>query len=453
MIAISMVVLVAVLEFSTRDGFADQPITVTPESETAQVWDGAQGTPPPVGTKITMSNWQQYKNYMALGMAKMFQNQADGDTCLNCRVPPDVELDVGPMIPTPLPKLYVTNGEKYGSQIKLVPWPTGGIEIQNYTAGLPFAQITEPNIGAKLLYNVYYRFVPTFQLIQHAPIILQNHLGNRYFESTIQMLTMLQTNSDPNYDIKLPGAGDYQQAQWLQQILPEQSKYTTNLKLFYMDPAQTEDTFTYVPAMRRSLRLSAASRCSPVFGTDMLYDDVRQGFNGEPPYFNTTLLGKKTVLMLAHANVHLLKGTESTTSPLLPPPTWWPTPALGKWELRPVYVIDIVRSPEDASSYCYSHRIMYIDQQTFGTWWVDLFDKGQKFWKTEMYPIEPQTLPGTTDLVSTATEPFIFQTRDFQNDHQTNALTAVSQFDTDVPAKYRNTERYATPGGLDQILQ
>jgi hypothetical protein len=64
----------------------------------------------PVGTKITMANWQQYKNFMPLGMQKLFEG------IYFLKMPPNVEMDVGPAIHNFLPKSWQTATEKYGSQ-------------------------------------------------------------------------------------------------------------------------------------------------------------------------------------------------------------------------------------------------------------------------------------------------------------------------------------------------
>jgi hypothetical protein len=391
---------------------------------------------------------------MPLGLALMFQNQADGNTCVNCRVPKDVEIDVGPSISVPLPKQYLEDGEKYGSQIRLVRAFTGGWEIQNYTAGLPFSKIdaSDPQAGIKLLYNIYYRMLPAFQIILDSSLILENHLGHITSSTGLQVQDVLAFLSDPNYPQTLPGAGDYSNAQYGEQIAPEQVKYTATLRLFHRDPIKIEETYTYVPALRRSLRLSAASRCAPVYGTDMAYDDIKQGFAGEPPYFLVKLLGKKSVLMLSHIPPGEPKLDGAGLPSDMSPPTYFPPPNYGQWEVRPVYVADAVRVPFDSSGYCYSHRVLYVDAQTFRPWWTDSFDMAGKFWKAIDIPMRPKRLPGTNDLVFGQAD-FFFNTRDFQNDHQTLSIAFKSYYDTEAPAQYRSLSRYAMPSGLDQILQ
>ncbi len=49
-----------------------------------------QGPPPPIGTKITNANWQQYKAFMPFGMVKLFEGR------YQWQMPQDVEIDIGP---------------------------------------------------------------------------------------------------------------------------------------------------------------------------------------------------------------------------------------------------------------------------------------------------------------------------------------------------------------------
>ena len=65
----------------------------------------------PVGTKITMSNWQQYQQFMPFGMVQLFEGK------YQWKMPTDVEMDVGPAHQGGnLPKTWVDATEKYGSQ-------------------------------------------------------------------------------------------------------------------------------------------------------------------------------------------------------------------------------------------------------------------------------------------------------------------------------------------------
>src|SRR6266478_2041636 len=81
-------------------------------SAPAQETDNSQGIPP--GTKITMQNWQQYKQFMPDGMILLFEGK------YFWKMPADLEMDIGPTVNRPLPTGYVTATEKYGNQTQVV---------------------------------------------------------------------------------------------------------------------------------------------------------------------------------------------------------------------------------------------------------------------------------------------------------------------------------------------
>ncbi|MGH7917962.1 MAG: hypothetical protein ACREQE_10865 [Candidatus Binataceae bacterium] len=68
----------------------------------------------PIGTVITMSNWRQYKQFMPVGMADLFEGT------YFWKMPADVQLKVGPTKLYPLPQGYADATEKYGSQTRAV---------------------------------------------------------------------------------------------------------------------------------------------------------------------------------------------------------------------------------------------------------------------------------------------------------------------------------------------
>src|SRR5260370_15257324 len=67
----------------------------------------------PAGTRITMENWQNYKEFMPDGMIALFKGR------YYWKMPPDVEMEVGPTVIHPLPKTYLDATEKHASQVTL----------------------------------------------------------------------------------------------------------------------------------------------------------------------------------------------------------------------------------------------------------------------------------------------------------------------------------------------
>ena len=63
------------------------------------------------GTRITMQNWQTFKQFMPDGMVALFQGT------YFWKMPADVSMEVGPTVTYPLPKNYLEATAKYSSQV------------------------------------------------------------------------------------------------------------------------------------------------------------------------------------------------------------------------------------------------------------------------------------------------------------------------------------------------
>src|SRR5260370_42155072 len=104
----------------------------------AQDKDSAQGTIP-VGTKITMQNWQQYKQFMPDGMIALFDGK------YFWKMPSDVEMDIGPTRIFPPPPGYVAATEKYGGPTPRVWLPHGPYGMKKYGRSAPLPDPTKPS--------------------------------------------------------------------------------------------------------------------------------------------------------------------------------------------------------------------------------------------------------------------------------------------------------------------
>jgi hypothetical protein len=262
----------------------------------AQAPNARQGTTP-IGTKITMANWQHYKQFMPDGMVVLFEGK------YFWKMPADVEMDVGPTHQYPMPAGYADATEKYGNQTQVVPLPNGMIDIRNYVAGLPFPNPAEPYKGWKILANDYFGV--------HAPRIgantpetglsagcVQDKLLNISCGTSMNVFHRLGFISHPGYPRNDPQAPGAFVSQFQMIWAPEQFKYFTDLTIFYQDIKREEDNYVFVPAFRRTLRTSTFARCAPLFGGDYTKDDARGGFNGRLSIFQANFLRDQIILAL-----------------------------------------------------------------------------------------------------------------------------------------------------------
>jgi hypothetical protein len=284
------------------------------------------------GTKITTANWQQYKQFLPIGLQLLYSGKFHWKVADS----PDYAIEVAPTVPIPKPKKYAEDTEKY-KQAKLVAAATGGYNVADYQAGEPFPNPSGDLAGYQALFDNYYQYQPAV-LDNPYNQMLQDQYDNRTVLETIEIQTNLGHVSDVGYPIVRPESHGVYLSIFNEVFLPEQSKYTTQLAVIRDDPNLPQEIYVFLPSLRRSLRLSAAARCSPLLGSDYVTDDNR-GFSGLVNQFTATFLGHKRILNLMHmdrAKRHELASWNISSYML-----GWPKPALGKWELRDAYVYNL----------------------------------------------------------------------------------------------------------------
>ena len=401
----------------------------------------------PPGTTISVANWQNYKQFLPVGLQWLYS----GKYYYKLQPGPDYAIDVQATRSIPPPHQFALDTEKYAGQAKLKPLGDQRFGIEGYVAGLPFPNPAGgPDAGIKVLYNFYYHYQP-HMLYNLYNVWLMDKYNNRYSEASVEVFHRLMHVSDVGAPVDNPAAGGYFMSVYDEVMLPEQSKYTAELVLFPEDVTKVQEIYVFLPSLRRSLRLSSTARCSPALGTDFTNDDNRDGFNGIPTTFSAELIGQKKVLALVHDDVQARQRPENYLTSGL---AGWAKPAVGKWELRNAYLIDIRPLPEIARSYCYASRVLYVDQETSAPLFVDLYDNSFKPWKVTVNRFG--TIPvndgfNSVCLTPGDANPTIY---DLQNDHMSLAFQQmVAAANSAVPAEYTNVQRYATPAGLSQVMK
>ena len=412
----------------------------------AEVEASSSETIPP-GTQITTANWKQYQNFLPVGIQALYSGaygfkMGDGS---------DFAVNVGPTVSTPLPKEVQTNAEKYGHQARLVKLSSGGYGIAGYVAGMPFVNPTEPDLGTKIMYDLWYDFWP-FLISYHSHFFIEDRYGNSTPEESIATTWQLLHLSDSPYPINLPYAAGFYHSTRDLLLLPEQSKYTTALDLQPDDPSMVQESYVFLPSLRRPLRLSSAARCSPILGTDWAQDDNAGGIAFQVGLFNAKYLGDKKVLAIVHADIQAGTGSRDNLDKVLHtglPVPGWPRAAMGKWEVREAYIIDVQPINKD---YCYAHKVFYVDKQNWTTLYYETYDKQDKLWKVNKNSVGPINLNnGETAVVSAATEDAIW---DLQNTHASvSTIGTFPEVDKDASTELQDAQTFAFPGGLSRIMR
>ena len=410
--------------------------------------DGAAGGTIPPGTKITMGNWEHYREFMSDGLIALFQGT------YFWKMPPDMEMDVGPTIIHPLPKGYLDATEKYASQVKIVQLPDGGLNMQGYVAGLPFPKPSGPHKGWEILANLWYRYWPRLIVSGTDNAISdcsQDRYGNISCTKEIYVDRWLDHVTDPGYRMTEPQADGRDQTRFGMVVWPEQNKYSAALNIFYADLTRLPSVYVFTPSNRHVTQLSSASRCQTSGGSDMTPDDFRYGFAGNLPLFQSEVIGEKKILALLDYKPPTGGFPNGYYMPLgSPKPSW------GRWQLRDVYITDVRRIPAHAAGYCYGKRILYIDKQFYAPLWEDLYDSDMKFWKIVNISTQALEVPGigVVNNSGSISEQF-WDLRDNHGSFDTNFSDTGQPvyINQQVPKEYDDKTKYGSPTGLSEIMR
>ncbi len=271
------------------------------------------------------------------------------------------------------PQAYKEATEKYAGQVKLA---ADGLSLQNYVAGLPFPNLDpkDPQIAYKIMWNYDYHFLTTDDvdlrnfdadtgsIADHGPLTVERHFLLDHFR---RLFWNGRLYVDPKPE--KPNANGYRGQQGLYPILePFDLKGVGALGNRYIDPAKQDDSWLYLPSLRRVRRLSTAQRSDALFGQDTDVDSYF-GYAGHIAWMDWKFLGEKDVIAAFHAQHYPAKWNEKVD---------WAFDDV--WEKRHVYVIEgISKLPQ----YAYSKRVIYIDKESWIVPFSDIYDRSGELWK------------------------------------------------------------------------
>lgn len=136
--------------------------------------------------------------------------------------------------------------------------------------------------------------------------------------------------------------------------------------------AKNDDTWVYVPDLRRVRRISSAQRTDSVQGTDFTLDDLRS-FAGIPPQYEWTCVGEQTVI--APMNTKALAYPYGDSYNFGP---YGFSFASDRWEVRSAWIVRFDPKNED---HPYHHKDIWIDKQTYEPLYSAAYDRKKELWK------------------------------------------------------------------------
>jgi hypothetical protein len=311
------------------------------------------------GDRITTANADQVKDLVSPGMFWCVQHGFPMDIV----APSEIKLR----------KAFLEATEKYSSQVQL---GEDGLSLKNFVAGRPFPNVTadDPQAAAKIMQN--YSFAIAFDdldirnfdadtgpISMDRPLQVERHFLAEHF---MRLFYVGRLYVDPKP--VLPNDEGYHFKETLKPLIePFDLKGVGFTYYRYMDPQRQDDSWLYLPSLRRVRRLSTAQRSDALFGQDTDQDSYG-GYAGAIAWMDWKLIGEKDVLGSYHAKNFPVKWAEGAAD--------WAFES--QWEKRKVWVIEgISKLPQ----YAYSKRVLYVDQYLYTIPYSDMYDRGGQLWK------------------------------------------------------------------------
>lgn len=270
---------------------------------------------------------------------------------------------------------------KYRGQARIGP----DNSLENYTAGRPFVTaeidcLGDPDAGVKIIWNFvsvgagdgqasfFYSYwdrgeqLPLYYEGSGQTVKLAHRFEEKYAEQGGDIFRGEKRKSAFGVTVDAPF-----DARGIQ-LLSYRYKASDGTRA----EARNDDTWVYVPTLRRVRRISTAQRTDAVAGTDFTFDDLRS-FNGIVPQYEWTCLGERR--MIAPMN------TQEKAYPYDKDHNFGPyglSFANDIWELREAFLVRMKPKNDD---HPYHHKDIWIDKQTYTPLYSFAYDQKEELWK------------------------------------------------------------------------
>lgn len=316
---------------------------------------------PKPGTVINKSNYKQYAHLWPEEALVLFEDGLGG------LVKP-INITVAEPKPfkllTKFKALSEKNKDKYG--VDKDGNLTGGFD----SVGQPFPGVTpvDKDFALKFMWNYAFNYVGDSEELIVYSLLQRKGEVVRATEAEMPRIwfyNRLYENQKPTYQ----NPQGLAKAILYRIVLPESLKNTMNLEYRYLDLKKGDDTYLYLPAMRRVMRADAGQRSVPMAGLIVTLDDVNL-FDGRTAEFTYKLVKEQKILACFDPKMSFdwVKKQKLDLLPVFD----------DGWEVRDTYVIDITpKSPR----YPQSKKRIWIDKETYAPYHTVVWDRAGKFWK------------------------------------------------------------------------
>ena len=295
-----------------------------------------------------------------------------------------MELTIGPTQYDYSPAdAYKAATERFRGQPRVGP----DNSLENYVAGQPFPMEEidcqgDPDAGTKMMWNHSYSwkgagatgvsfYYSYWDRGEELPLYYQGHAGGIQLSHRVEP-QHLKNNGDVFRGEKRKSAsGPTVEAPFdARGIMLLSYRYKSSDKP--RSEAKNDDTWVYVPTLRRVRRISTAQRTDSISGTDFTFDDLFS-FNGIVPQYDWECRGEMQLLAPMNSAVKAY--------PYDPRHNFGPyglSFAHDRWELRDAVLVRMIPKNND---HPYHHKDIYFDKQTMTAMYSFAYDRKEELWK------------------------------------------------------------------------
>jgi hypothetical protein len=281
------------------------------------------------------------------------------------------------------PKEWLAATERFHGQPKL--GPDGSLE--NYTAGYPFPPdeidcTGDPQAGQKIIWDFDYQWegdgstasfyysywdrgeeLPLYYEGSGRTIILSHRIEEQYLDGNGGDIFRGEKRKNA-FGVEVTAPFDARGIMLM--------SYRYKSSDMPRADAKNDDTWVYVPTLRRVRRISTAQRTDSISGTDFTFDDLRSFF-GIPPQYEWECLGEMDILGPVNTDVKAYPyEKDHNFGP------YGLSFADDTWEMRKVWKIRF--TPKNAD-HPYHHKDIYVDRQSMNALYSFAYDRKEELWK------------------------------------------------------------------------
>lgn len=293
----------------------------------------------------------------------------------------NLKMKLGNVEPLKVDDRYWALSEKHAGEAKLNPDTR---QLENWTAGMPFPmsdiEVGDPSAGDKLIWNFFvYQTEGDSSYFPFTYLLVDGTEGVERTQDWLFIRVKMRGRASKNNE---PVLGDGDEGLLNQTLIT--ARYPRDIrglgtlaKTYYID--KKDDSFAYLPAVRRIRRLSGGAWTDPIGGSDQLQDDINI-WNTHPNWYDSIkLIEKRWILTIPKIGWSKYPDKENQAEryphvDLQNPPYWNP---VGVWDAREVYVIEA----DAPDIHPYSKKIMYMSTDFPFIYQGETYDKKGDFWK------------------------------------------------------------------------